>query len=305
MNNKCPIAIVINNNYTMQASVTIASIIENKNVDTIYSINIITDFIEEENKAKLCSMATDTVEICIHELGIKYDNLTNYTRWPNIIFYKFDVPYVLKQYDKIILLDADTIVLKDLTEMYNIYLNSNYAGVVDDITRILKDDEFTKQINKYFNIGVILLNAKKIREQFNLNDIIECYKKNAKLFISPEQDTLNYLFKDNLKYIHPKYQYITLYNNYTKSNFLNFHKILNKDEISYKNLVILHYAQMQPWKYWNIKYQKDWFKYYKLSPYYINYKYQFYNIFFDLYRKIRYNYRFFKFQNKLKQMRNI
>lgn len=294
-NNIIPIAIVINNNYAMQASVVIASLIANKLDSTNYHIKIITDVFDEENSTKILSMQSNSVKIDIIQLGVKYNDLTNNTRWPNIIFYKFDVPFLFNDYEKVILLDADTIVLKDLTELYNTPLGDNYAGVVNDITMILKNDKFTKQIKHYFNIGVMLFNLKTIRKDFSPESFINCYKQNIDLFLSPEQDTLNYLFGDKIIHLHSKYQYITLYDNYLKSNFMKFHNIKDKKELEINNLVILHFAQMRPWKYFNLPYGKIWDDYFKQSLYYKKEKKSYYNFFFNLYRRVRYNYKFFKY----------
>lgn len=299
INNIIPVAIVINNDYAMQASVVIASLISSKDTDTFYHVNIVTDSINKHNSDKLLSMQTNNVKIDIVQLGAKYESIINDTRWSNIIFYKFNVPFIFNEYEKIILLDADTIVLKDLTEMYNTELNDNYAAVVNDITMILKDDKFTKSITHYFNIGTILFNAKKIRKDFSLEDVITCYMNNTDLFLSPEQDTLNYLFENKLVFLHPKYQYITLYDNYLKSNLLKFHKIKNKKELDINNLVILHFAQMQPWKYFNLPYGKIWDKYYKQSPFYKPLKRQFYSLFNNIYRKIRYNFCYLKHKKEV------
>ena len=286
-----PIAIVINNSYAMQVSVVIASLIATKNKVTNYHINIITDNFNEENTNKILSMQTRDVKINIVQLGTKYENLTNNTRWPNIIFYKFEVPFLFKQYDKIILLDADTIVLQDLTELYNTNLNGTFAGVVNDITMILKDDSFTKTINHYFNVGMALFNTKRIREELSLENIISCYENNAKIFLSPEQDTLNYLFKDNLVFLHPKFQYITLYDNYLKSNLLKFYNLKKNSELNRNNITILHFAQMRPWLHFNLAYGDIWYRFYKQSPYYKKLKRGVYNPLLNLYRRLRNNIR--------------
>ena len=298
INNIIPIAIVINNDYAMQASVVIASLISSKNTDTFYHVNIVADSIDENNSKKLLSMQTNNVKIDIIQLGTKYKDITNNTRWPNIIFYKFDVPFILNNYEKVILLDADTIVLKDLSELYNNKLQDNYAAVVPDITQVLKLD-LIEELPNYFNIGMVLFNVKKIKEDFTLNDFINCYKANAFRFLSPEQDTLNYLFDKKIYHISPKFQYITLYENYLKHNFYNFYKQYKTRKISNDDIVILHFQQMRPWVYGNIPFGNLWRFYYRMSPYNEKLENKIYNPIFNLYRKIRYNYRYLIFRKKL------
>ena len=293
--NKIPVTFICNNNYVMQVSVVITSLIKNKYKNTIYDIYIFVDSLSTKSKQILNSLSDESIYINIIELGNKYKSLCNNTRWPNLIFFKFDIPFILKQYDKIIFLDADTIVLKDLTELYNINLKDSYAGVVNDIAQVLKNTQFDF-LDNYFNIGFIMFNAKKIRQDFSVKQLINCYKKNINTFVSPEQDTFNYIFNNNIKCLSYKWQYITLYN-----KFLNiFLKEFYKENIKKEDICILHYASLYPWKHKNIGFDKVWIEYYKLSPYKdVILQRTYYNIFIMLYRFIRYNYKYIKYRRKI------
>ena len=77
---------------------------------------------------------------------------------------KFKISEILANYDKIIYLDGDILVQKDLTELYNIDIDGYYVAAVDDTGKIYhKKDVYAKYPN-YFNSGVMLLNLKKCRE---------------------------------------------------------------------------------------------------------------------------------------------
>ena len=64
--------------------------------------------------------------------------------------------------ERIIFLDADTLVFKDLLEMYNLPFNDNYI-LGYPFHGISKIDKFKKNAKYYINIGVVLFNLKKIR----------------------------------------------------------------------------------------------------------------------------------------------
>ncbi|HAJ77655.1 MAG TPA: hypothetical protein DCO89_01120 [Clostridiales bacterium] len=93
--------------------------------------------------------------------------------------------------DKIIYLDADTIINNDIKELFDIDVENYEAGVVRDI--IFKN--FVGFFN-YFNAGVMLLNLKRIRES-------GAFDKAAKLCVTKklafaDQDALNSSIKKRL-----------------------------------------------------------------------------------------------------------
>lgn len=300
INNKIPIVLITDSNYAMQVSVVISSIIANKNDSTIYDIFILANNLKKEDQEKLLTLSTNNTHIEIIDMNGKYTNLPNKTHWSNAIFLKFDISNIIKNYDKIIYLDADIIVQKDLTDLYNVNLKDNYAAVVPDIAQVLKKEEILKDYFNYFCAGMILFNAKKIREENLVEKMLQCYLDNNEKFLSLEQDIFNYIFGKKIIHIHPKFQYITLYDNFFPKNLLNFYRLKNQNELKEENLVILHYATMRPWKYSNLAYGRIWDKYYKLSPYYNpNLKRKKYNHLLNLYRLIRYNLRFCLFKKNL------
>ncbi len=299
-NNKIPIVLITDSNYAMQVSVVISSIIANKNDSTIYDIFILANNLIREDKEKLSTLSTQSVSVKIIDMNGKYTDLPNKAHWSNAVFLKFDIPNIVEEYDKIIYLDADIIVQKDLTDLYRVNLKDNYAAVVPDIAQVLKKESLLQDYFNYFCAGMILFNAKKIREENLVEKMLQCYMDNNEKFLSLEQDIFNYIFGKKIVHIHPKFQYITLYDNFLKKNLLKFYKLENKDELKKENLDILHYATMTPWKFSNIAYGEIWDKYYKLSPYYNpNLKRKKYNNLLNLYRLIRYNFRFCLFKKKL------
>lgn len=297
-NNSIAIALITDKNYVMQVSVVIASIKANQRKNVLYDIFVLTDGLFPNDETKLKSMESEYTKINIINVGTSYKDIPNKQKWSNTVFIKFWIPYVIQNYDKVLYLDADAIINNDINDMYHIDLNNNYAGVVPDITQVLQDELLT-ELDNYFCAGVILFNTKKIREEYTLEQLIQYYVNNLEKFYSLEQDAFNYMFGHKVLHLHPKYQYIILYDFYLRKIFMKFYGLKNKKEISQENLAILHYVTLTPWKYWNTPYVKIWDKYYKQSPFYKPLKRKFYNPLFNVYRRIRYTYRFLKFNKDL------
>ncbi|MGM9663470.1 MAG: glycosyltransferase [Eubacteriales bacterium] len=54
---------------------------------------------------------------------------------------------------------------------------------------------------KYINSGVMLMNLRKIREDFTSESILECFKENTKRHIMGDQDLINILFGEYTVFI--------------------------------------------------------------------------------------------------------
>lgn len=298
MNNEVVITLITDLNYAMQTSVVISSILANKDANTICRIFVLTKDFDDLNRTKLENMSLNNFYVKTIPLNNDFRNIENNTKWNNIIFDKFKIPFIFKDYDKVIFLDADTVINSDLLKLYNTNLGDNYLGVVQDITLVLQDKLYPIQ-DSYFNAGMILFNSKKIRNDYIQNDFVKFYLKNKEKCLCPEQDTFNYLFGHKIVHLPLKYQYIILYDYYLKNNLTKFYSIKNKKDIKEENITIFHYVTLNPWKYFNTPYVKLWDKYHKLSPYFKPLKRKFYNPLFNIYRRVRYNYRFFKFKKEL------
>ena len=95
-------------------------------------------------------------------------------------------------------LDGDTIVFKDLWEMYNLPFKNNYLLAQRTRLHIFKDKIVT---NYQINAGVILFNVEKIREENKDFEILYFLFKNK----FTEQEALNYAAPPQIGYLPFKY----------------------------------------------------------------------------------------------------
>jgi len=255
--NNIPVVYITDNNYTMPTVVSITSLLENKNPDTNYKIHIIGINLSKENKHSLSNIAQNVEYI---DLEDKYEDLNISHPWASkTTLFKYDIADFFKNFDKILYLDSDTIVLDDLSEFYNTDINNVYAGVIKDcIAQAIFTHNEKLNIKNYFNAGVMLLNIKKIRD----NNLKKTLMENLNL--SPdgcfEQDAFNLAFNDCVKYLHPKFNFMASNFKLHKNTIKKFYSI--KEDI---NPVIIHYTHFKPWKYSGIRFSKLWIKYYKMS----------------------------------------
>ena len=159
------IVYITDNNYINHTLTSINSIKANKNPNTNIIINILGNNLSPEEINKIKNEQTDTVKINLIPIEIQHktDNfkISNVTRYiTKIVYTKFILASLFPNENKILYLDSDTLILKDLSSLYNIDLQDSYAGVADD----WEMGWYDHRIARYFNDGIMLLNLKKMRE---------------------------------------------------------------------------------------------------------------------------------------------
>lgn len=284
--NNIAIASNFNNNYVPQFSVFLESMIDNASEKNNYDIVILNQDISQDNKKILLSQVEDESNFnirfvdsyrYIHDINIKVDN-PNYS---TDLFVRVLIPYILPNYEKILVVDADMICKEDIAQLYLEDVNDYIAGAVQDTVymgycngMVKGTKKYTKEILQlddpytYCNTGTLLLNAKRFREKYDLKELkIAIGESKYKIY---EQDMLNYLIRKEVKYLDPKWNVYTYTSDFIKEciNCAPF----DKKELymeARKNPGIIHYAaHPKPWQECNSDmYQEFWF-YARKSPFY-------------------------------------
>lgn len=140
--------------------------------------------------------------------------------WTYMVLIRAALSKIFSDLDCILSLDVDTIVNKNISDIWNIPLDDYYlAGV--------KEPEKSTQEYSYVNLGVVLFNLKKLREDKKDDEII--YLLNTKKYDYNEQDCINELCKGYIVELEPDYNV----SNYTAEA---------------KHRKIIHYAQVKDWQ---------------------------------------------------------
>lgn len=276
--NFIPIVISCSDYYTPYIAVFLQSLIDNMDHNYNYDVIIITSSMSEYNKYNIKKNFTRK-NICIrysmpHEL---YSSFKLYGHMSHETYYRFDIPYILKNYDKCIFFDADIIINDSLVDLYNINIKDfMFAAVRNTMITLLynSDDnlkkyykEYNITMNRYIQSGVLLMNLDKCRKNDFKNQCVQAYRKNKFLFL--DQDTLTFLFNSYILFIDNKWNYETY-----QTCFDGYRDYMDQDiEQIRKNALIdvkiIHYAsQNKPWLYPNEELAEKWWSYAKKTPYY-------------------------------------
>ena len=158
-------------------------------------------------------------------------------------YYRLLIPYVLpKTVERCLYLDGDTIVNKPIHDLYTTEFDGHSMIVSRDMGEAMFYSKHMHEILNipkhfdYFNSGVILFNMNYFRTQVDMNRIINYIKNNSEKLKFLDQDVLNALFFDTVKYTDgTSYNYIEILVN----------PLITNDGINTAH--IIHFIQ-KPWK---------------------------------------------------------
>lgn len=160
--------------------VAATSLLENSNVDKIYFLiendefpYKLPDKIETKNVANQEYFSKD---------GPNYRNTLTY-----MVLMRAALSKIFLEYDRILSLDIDTIVDKDISDIWDLNIDNYYFAAALE-PECSKGGKWEK-LNKYYNCGVVLFNLKKLRDDKVDDEIIQAI--NDTYFQCAEQDALN------------------------------------------------------------------------------------------------------------------
>ena len=268
---KIACAYATDNTYTYPTLVAMTSLVENAGIKTFYEIYImINPEFTIENKKILKSVEEKYFihcEVKFINMGDKYKNLKTNITIATPAYYRLELHNLLPNIKRIIWMDGDTIVFKDLTELIKLDMKGNYImGFLDSIPDAI--DKFNIKNATVLCTGVLLLDLDALRknnitEKFN-NFII----KNINKINQHDQTIINVVCQDKIGVLPPKYG---MWNFADEKNAIEHnerqrpHLKYNITEFieAYYSPAILHYTWPKP--FWGIGrkliFSKKWWEY--------------------------------------------
>ena len=241
--------------YLPCTSATMASILANATPQAQIVFHIISDDITDADVAKLKEL--NNIKPC--ELVAHLIKREDFEQYKNMDFgylslgamYRFTIPTLCsKEIDKALYLDGDMIVTGPLDELFAIDLKDCYAGVVEE-KGAFQAQNLQLKSGRYFNSGMLILNLKELQGHNLLADALEYYNRNRKRILFHDQDILNGLWDNKVKFMEQKF------------NVPSFVK-------KFPNPLVIHYTGFvkKPWHaYCRHPLKNEWLKYAQLSPY--------------------------------------
>lgn len=212
-----PIFLSSDNNYVPYIATTIASICDN--TAAFCEFYILDGGIKTDNKTKIKTLMEQ-----YNNFSIEYINIDTEKYFKNFVtnsyitlptYYRFIIPQLKLNLERILYLDVDIIVKGDIQELFNTNLDNKVLGAIKDLgdSYYIKRLKFNVEIDPshtYFNAGVLLIDCKKWREQNISEKLFNTEKKYRGKLLCNDQDVLNKVFENNYKMLLEKFNALTL-----------------------------------------------------------------------------------------------
>ena len=169
--------------------------------------------------------------------------------------------------DRILYLDADTIVNASIEELYYIDFEENCIVATDDSNgkNTISDysdiqiEMMQNNISSYFNTGTMLMNLELIRKNNSFETYMKVMEKWNYNMTALEQDVLNHSYIGLVKKV--PWEKYNLFARFAHNDGWNYNQVLNETSI-------VHFAGVKPWQNLSFHYdiEKLWWDYAAKTP---------------------------------------
>ncbi|PDW69632.1 lipopolysaccharide 1,2-glucosyltransferase [Helicobacter pylori] len=322
-----PIVIAFDNHYAIPAGVSLYSMLacaksenpksqnpqsQNESKKLFYKIHCLVDNLSIENQQKLketlapfsafisvdfldisdpnnptTTLAEPSVIDKIHEAFLQL-NIYAKTRFSKMVMCRLFLASLFPQYDKIIMFDADTLFLNDVSESFFIPLDSYYFGAAKDFyspkslkrfqmerereprqkfslhEHYLKEKDMKIICENHYNVGFLIVNLKLWRADHLEDKLFNLAHQKGQCVFCPEQDLLTLACYQKV---------LQLPYTYNAHPFMTNQKRFIPDK---KEIVMLHfYFVGKPWISPTALYSKEWHETLLKTPFYAEYSVKF------------------------------
>lgn len=195
-----PVIYAVDDCYAPMAAASLRSLIRCGSPARYYRICVMHTGLAQAYQDRLCAMETDNV-------GISFLNASELTRteaWPSSsrfgpeIYLRLYAPLVYAQYPKLVYLDADTIVLQDIADLYDMPLNGAALGACWSFATPFMDGYVRRTVGlapgEYFNSGVLLLDTARFEAERVRRRCRQILREQPRLLCF-DQDSLNLVLR--------------------------------------------------------------------------------------------------------------
>ena len=214
---RIPVALTVDRNFLRGASATVRSIAASPGDDPVV-VHICHGGITAAEQEKFLAglpkggrVTVDFVDIAAVVEACGLSKLKHSLWFTPAASYRLLLPSIFRNEDRLIFLDADLVVLRDLGELYRTDLHGNWLGVVRGfgypgfVAKSKKRQEWHKEtglpIETYFNAGVQLIDCAAFRTHDLVAALLKSAAENNGRFIWPDQDALNVVCRGHVQFL--------------------------------------------------------------------------------------------------------
>lgn len=214
------VAFCIDDNFAPYLSVSLLSLLENTTSPvSIYIIGNLSGPVKNslrtlESNNALLTFVEHKIHIPQSALSDRYCGRLN-----DITYVRYGLGEILPELDKVIYLDADILVNGDIKELWDVSLEGQTVGVVEDHSLMAQSREVTLDLvsQSYFNAGVMVIDLNQWRKEDIFNKLLQVHSSREQWEYN-DQDVLNAVLDQKSQCLNARFnaQTYSLANNVVK-----------------------------------------------------------------------------------------
>ena len=271
------LAFITDESFAFPTGVAIHSLAQCRSPQSVYEIHVVCRDVPAPVRSRLEGLSAEGFRVeTLQAVGT--DGLESYSiegiSATSTAVLKFRLPELFPRLDRILYLDGDILIRKDLAKLWSMRLGSRYVAAVSDrVAYFFCGKTLQERIGyphkDYFNSGVMLLNLKKMRKDGVVGKLFD-YRRNGRNDFM-DQDAFNVILGGNVLFLPFRYNAISTCVRYGDAEHMNRYypdTRLSDDSEMFSTAVIYHYASpAKPWKFANVGYRSAWLEAWRSSPY--------------------------------------
>lgn len=285
-----PIVISFDNNYALSGGALLNSIVKHSDASKNYDVIVLEDNVEILNKKRLLNIITGKKNFSLRFFDInvfsEINNVHTRAHFSASTYARLFIPQLLRDYDKVIFIDSDTVVKADVSQLLDVEIGSNLVAAVKDIvmegfvqfgTMSNSDDgvmpagEYLRKTlcmenpGEYFQAGLIVFNINQMIKENTFSDLMFTLKTKKYWFL--DQDIMNKVFYGKVYFL-PLEWNVYHGNGNTKDFFPNLKFSTYMAFLKARmNPKMIHYAgEKKPWKSARVDFYDDFIENIKNTP---------------------------------------
>ena len=277
------VAYCFDKNLWRQMGVSVASLLSMSGADFKYNIfAVVSADVDDAMKGQL----RDIVKYCNPNAEIKFYTVNDDFYNPKLnhaqgYYYRLQIPNLIRDIDRIVYVDIDTVFNSDLFELYSMDMGDKLVfGVKDGLNlnhawkkyQTKTDKKYIVQQGDYINSGVLLMNLKLMREEGVYKSLVSLVGERLRY---KDQDMLNYVCRGRVGYLPLKYNFTPKAGH--KYARMVREGIFTKSEVmdAVAHSVIMHFVNCNPWNKIT-KCCNRWWYFSEFTPFYKQFRREFF-----------------------------
>lgn len=258
-----PIFYACDDNFIKYTIVSIKSLIDNANQARCYIIYILNADISDAMKSETLKLENNFVKIEFIDVKEQLDtigkNLPLRDYYSKTTYFRMFIADMFPEYKKAIYIDSDTVVVSDISKLYDVELGNNYVGACHEQAMVQTEvyGNYVERVmeisrNEYFNAGVLLINCEAFRSANVVQQFI--YLLGVYNFVvTQDEDYLNVICQGKVKWLDQGWNA----------------EVYGTMPIAESEIKILHYIMVsKPWHFKDCKFSENFWQYAKRTSVY-------------------------------------